>query len=68
MERFAALLPNLLAQNSTRRLQRADLRYTNGFALTWAAPEPAHTNTSGAAGTQPPRSAASPTSHHGSNT
>lgn len=68
MERFAALLPNLLAQNSMRRLQRADLRYTNGFALTWAAPETPHPSPSGAAGTQSPRSAPSSTSHHGFNT
>jgi cell division protein FtsQ len=32
--RFARLLPGLLAQNP-QRLTRADLRYTNGFALTW---------------------------------
>ena len=67
MERFAALLPNLLAQNTTRRLQRADLRYTNGFALTWAVPD-LHPNTSGAASAQPPRSTPSSTPHHGSNT
>jgi cell division protein FtsQ len=34
--RFVRLLPNLLA-NPERRIERADLRYTNGFALTWAA-------------------------------
>ncbi|KAB8313836.1 cell division protein FtsQ/DivIB [Tolypothrix campylonemoides VB511288] len=32
--RFARLLPRLLAQG-TQRLVRADLRYTNGFALEW---------------------------------
>lgn len=37
LERFAALLPQLAAQNPQRRLLRADLRYTNGFALSWAA-------------------------------
>lgn len=38
--RFVRLLPQLLTQN-TQRLARADLRYTNGFALTWKpAPEP----------------------------
>jgi len=68
MERFAALLPNLLAQNTTRRLQRADLRYTNGFALTWAAPEALHASPGGAVGTQSPRGAPSSTPHHGSNT
>ena len=41
LDRFARLLPQLLTQN-TQRLARADLRYTNGFALTWKpAPEPA---------------------------
>src|SRR5690606_2194050 len=35
MARFARLLPQLLHQKQ-RPLSRADLRYTNGFALTWA--------------------------------
>jgi cell division protein FtsQ len=34
LQRFARLLPRLRATD-TRRLVRADLRYTNGFALTW---------------------------------
>ena len=34
LARFARLLPQLLASNP-QPLQRADLRYTNGFALTW---------------------------------
>ncbi len=34
LARFARLLPRLQAQDP-RELQRADLRYTNGFALTW---------------------------------
>ena len=34
LARFARLLPGLLAQNP-QPLARADLRYTNGFALTW---------------------------------
>ncbi|TKS54800.1 FtsQ-type POTRA domain-containing protein [Luteimonas yindakuii] len=34
IERFARLLPRLLHERA-ERLQRADLRYTNGFALTW---------------------------------
>ena len=34
LERFARLLPQLL-QYRTERLRRADLRYTNGFALAW---------------------------------
>ncbi len=38
MARFARLLPQLLAQRHGEALQRADLRYTNGFALTWGAP------------------------------
>lgn len=33
--RFVRLLPQLLV-NPERRIERADLRYTNGFALTWA--------------------------------
>jgi len=33
--RFARLLPQLMAQPQ-RLLRRADLRYTNGFALQWA--------------------------------
>lgn len=33
--RFARFLPQLLARNALP-LQRADLRYTNGFALSWA--------------------------------
>lgn len=37
MARFARLMPQLLAQQA-RPLQRADLRYTNGFALTWGDP------------------------------
>jgi cell division protein FtsQ len=40
LQRFARLLPQLRA-GDTRRLVRADLRYTNGFALTWdGAPAP----------------------------
>ncbi|MGY1530387.1 cell division protein FtsQ/DivIB [Luteimonas sp. A649] len=35
MARFARQLPQLLAQRQLP-LSRADLRYTNGFALTWA--------------------------------
>lgn len=33
LQRFARLLPRLLGD--PRTLQRADLRYTNGFSLTW---------------------------------
>lgn len=33
--RFARMLPQLLARQ-TQVLQRADLRYTNGFALSWS--------------------------------
>ncbi len=40
--RFARLLPQLLSQQQARVLRRADLRYTNGFALSWSdAPPPA---------------------------
>ncbi|HJW45808.1 MAG TPA: cell division protein FtsQ/DivIB [Lysobacter sp.] len=39
--RFVRLLPQLMTQN-TQQLARADLRYTNGFALSWKpAPSPA---------------------------
>lgn len=38
LARFARLLPQLMAAEE-RVLVRADLRYTNGFALTWAEPE-----------------------------
>ena len=34
LSRFARMLPRLESQDP-RRLQRADLRYTNGFALIW---------------------------------
>jgi cell division protein FtsQ len=34
LRRFARMQPHLLARNP-QPLQRADLRYTNGFALTW---------------------------------
>jgi cell division protein FtsQ len=37
LRRFARVLPQLLAR-SPLPLQRADLRYTNGFALEWAKP------------------------------
>lgn len=37
LARFARLLPRLLADDA-RTLQRADLRYTNGFALSWGGP------------------------------
>ncbi|HRN61864.1 MAG TPA: cell division protein FtsQ/DivIB [Luteimonas sp.] len=37
MKRFARVLPQLLSR-SPLPLQRADLRYTNGFALEWAKP------------------------------
>ena len=42
LDRFARLLPRLITQRGApgKRgpLLRADLRYTNGFALTWGAP------------------------------
>ena len=37
LARFARLLPRLESADP-RQLQRVDLRYTNGFALTWRAP------------------------------
>ena len=41
LQRFAPMLPRLSAQRPGARIARADLRYTNGFALTWAARPPA---------------------------
>lgn len=38
LSRFARLLPTLRQDPQQRRLQTADLRYTNGFALSWAEP------------------------------
>ncbi|MDQ3269843.1 MAG: cell division protein FtsQ/DivIB [Pseudomonadota bacterium] len=38
LARFVRLMPQLLSQDA-QRLTRADLRYTNGFALTWQAAE-----------------------------
>jgi cell division protein FtsQ len=42
LDRFARLLPRLIAQGDAATkgasLLRADLRYTNGFALTWGEP------------------------------
>ncbi len=40
LARFARLMPKLLSQEG-RPLQRADLRYTNGFALRWGQAAPA---------------------------
>ena len=37
LERFVRMLPQVLARNA-QPLQRADLRYTNGFALSWGEP------------------------------
>ena len=48
LQRFARLLPQLLAARRNDTLLRADLRYTNGFALSWQAmpgitpPRPPH--------------------------
>jgi cell division protein FtsQ len=41
--RFVRLLPQLMTQN-TQQLARADLRYTNGFALSWKPASPATTD------------------------
>jgi len=43
LSRFARLLPTLGRDPAGRVLQRADLRYTNGFALTWGEPAAAPT-------------------------
>jgi cell division protein FtsQ len=39
LQRFVRVLPQLLTQQA-RPLQRADLRYANGFALSWGTPVP----------------------------
>jgi cell division protein FtsQ len=62
LERFALRLPGLLAANPGRRLQFADLRYTNGFALQWGKAEPLMPATPASTGQL------SPSPHHGSNT
>ncbi|MFY8123368.1 MAG: cell division protein FtsQ/DivIB [Silanimonas sp.] len=43
LSRFARLLPTLGRDPAGRVLLRADLRYTNGFALTWGEPAAAPT-------------------------
>ena len=45
LQRFSHLLPRLPA-GEPRRLARADLRYTNGFALVWGPTPPAANNSS----------------------
>ena len=47
LARFTRIAPRLLG-DARRPLARADLRYTNGFALEWAAPRP-RTDTEGQA-------------------
>lgn len=54
LQRFVRLLPQLVAQDP-RRLERADLRYTNGFALSWSKP---------AAGNREPGVAGAPLAVH----
>lgn len=46
LTRFARLLPQLLSQKQ-QPLVRADLRYTNGFALSWPGSAPAAPRTQG---------------------
>ena len=46
LQRFSHLLPRL-TNGEPRRLSRADLRYTNGFALVWAPAPAAPTATQG---------------------
>ena len=57
LTRFAGLLPQLLSQKQ-QPLARADLRYTNGFALSWGEGPGLGTRDSGLAGSWPPASAA----------
>lgn len=60
--RFVRLLPQLLIDPG-RRIERADLRYTNGFALTWAqtASAPAEAGSGAAPAVATPAVAAAPT-------
>ena len=59
LTRFVRLLPQLMAQDA-QRLDRADLRYTNGFALVWAEKAKAGTgNGVQGSGTTPPPAPAS---------
>jgi cell division protein FtsQ len=44
LSRFVRLLPELRRSAQGRVLQRADLRYTNGFALAWGAAVPSETS------------------------
>ncbi|MGY0505491.1 cell division protein FtsQ/DivIB [Luteimonas sp. e5] len=46
IRRFARLLPQLIAPTG-QQLQRADLRYANGFALLWGAAPPSSSLSSG---------------------
>ncbi|HEY2345264.1 MAG TPA: cell division protein FtsQ/DivIB [Xanthomonadaceae bacterium] len=46
LRRFARLLPRIVATRQGSTLLRADLRYTNGFALTWQDPVPVKPNNS----------------------
>jgi cell division protein FtsQ len=50
LRRFAHLLPQIVAARPNDTLLRADLRYTNGFTLTWR-----NAPTSAPAGTRPSR-------------
>lgn len=56
LARFTPLLAQLVAQNPQRRLQSADLRYTNGFALVWVAAAPAATDPPASGSPAPARS------------
>lgn len=65
LQRFAPLLPRLVAQHPGQRLARADLRYTNGFSLTWADLPKAQALPRPVQETTPPRP--SPAGREGSN-
>lgn len=52
LARFVRLMPRLLEQPA-QQLVRADLRYTNGFSLTWAPVKPAPASAAPAAGAAP---------------
>lgn len=57
LARFARVLPGLVAAEP-RQLLRADLRYTNGFALVWGEPAEAGEPPAPGTATQPPGASA----------
>lgn len=63
LARFVRLMPRLLEQPA-QQLVRADLRYTNGFSLTWTPVKQAPADTAPAAGAAAPLRATAGASSH----